>query len=1100
MESVEPPASESLSELPAPELLVSEPPGSAAGEVGMVWQLADGTIQACNSAAEKILGFTIQQIQDRTSADQVWRAIHLDGSPFPGETHPVSVALQTGQSVTDVVMGLYQPDGSLVWLQIDAHALFQANATQPWAAVATFRDITATVLHTRHLQPQISEQPSLPQRTILIVEDCAADRELYLQYLSCDSHYHYRVLTAATGSEALELCRQVKFDAVLLDDCLTDFEARQILATLQQQMLGWCPPILVMVGQGSETIAVQLFKAGAEDYLIKREITASSLQTAVGTAIDKTELRLRLRQSAERERFVAQVAQQIRQSLDLPTILETTVTELRRLFETDRVLIFQCNPRLNDKPNLSVTALSVTALNGTVIAESVGSDWQAVMAMSPTDSGLVSWAEDCLESYQPGWVSAIADIYNAGLEFAQVEKLARHQVRANLMTAIWQGEQLWGLLIVHHCASVRLWQTVEIELLQQLSTQVGTAIQQAELYQQAQIELRERQRIETELRRSEGFTRQILESSSDCIQVLDLESRLLYMNPSGQAQMGICDFSQFERRQWVTFWQGEHRIAAQKALATATTGGTSRFEGFCPTVAGVPKWWEVQISPIRNAAGQVERLLSTSRDITARKASELAIQAGSDRMQLLYETTQALLVSEHPLALIETLFHKLEAMLAFDCCFNYLLDDPQFKPDCTRLRLASSFGISQELADRWQLLAFGQGICGEVAQQRRQIVEVEIQQSTTPKLAPLRALGMMAYASQPLISQGKLFGTLAFGSRSRSQFSAAETQFLQTLCDQISIAFDQANLIGSLQQQTEQLRQADQLKDEFLAVLSHELRTPLTPILGWSKLLLSQCLNAREALEAIATIDRNAKLQAQLVEDLLDISRIMRGKLSLDAAPVDLAQVLTAALETIDLAAQARTICLKTTIDAEVPPVWGDAGRLQQVVWNLLSNAVKFTPEQGCVEIWLSRLGQQAQIQIRDTGKGIAPDFLPHLFEYFRQEDGTTTRKFGGLGLGLAIAKQIVELHGGTIRTESLGVGQGATFTVQLPLSKSHLPAIAPPATPAPLAPLTDLHILVVDDENDTRTFIRYLLEENGATVTAVGSALAALQDRKSVV
>jgi PAS domain S-box-containing protein len=622
---------------------------------------------------------------------------------------------------------------------------------------------------------------------------------------------------------------------------------------------------------------------------------------------------------------------------------------------------------------------------------------------------------------------------------------------------------------------------------------VGTAIQQAELYQQAQLELRERQRIETELRRSEGFTRQILESSSDCIKVLDLESRLLYMNPSGQAQMGICDFSQFERRQWVTFWQGEHRIAAQKALTIATSGGTSRFEGFCPTLAGVPKWWEVQISPIRNAAGQVERLLSTSRDITARKASELAIQAGSDRMQLLYETTQALLVSEHPLALIETLFHKLEAMLAFDCCFNYLLDDPQFKPDCTRLRLASSFGIGQELADRWQLLEFGQGICGEVAQLRRQIVEVDIQQSTTPKLAPLRALGMMAYASQPLISQGKLFGTLAFGSRSRPQFNAAETQFLQTLCDQIAIAFDRANLISSLQQQTEQLRQADQLKDEFLAVLSHELRTPLTPILGWSKLLLSQCLNAAEALEAIATIERNAKLQAQLVEDLLDISRIMRGKLSLDAAPVNLAQVLTAALETIDLAAQAKTICLKTTIDPEVPPVWGDRGRLQQVVWNLLSNAVKFTP-QGCVEIRLSRLGQQAQIQIRDTGKGIAPDFLPHLFDYFRQEDGTTTRKFGGLGLGLAIAKQIVELHGGTIRAESLGMGQGATFIVELPLSKSHIPAIAPPATLAPLAPLTGLHVLVVDDEDDTRIFIQYFLEENGATVTAVGSALAALQ------
>ena len=290
---------------------------------------------------------------------------------------------------------------------------------------------------------------------------------------------------------------------------------------------------------------------------------------------------------------------------------------------------------------------------------------------------------------------------------------------------------------------------------------------------------------------------------------------------------------------------------------------------------------------------------------------------------------------------------------------------------------------------------------------------------------------------------------------------------------------------------------ANRIKDEFLAVLSHELRSPLNPILGWSKLLLTGKLDATKTTQALQTIERNAKLQAQLIEDLLDVSRILRGKLSFNMDPVNLASTISAAIETVQLAAQAKSIQIQTVLDPDIGQVLGDSARLQQVIWNLLTNAVKFTLSGGRVEIRLQRVGSLAQITVSDTGKGIEPDFLPHVFEYFRQEDGATTRKFGGLGLGLAIVRHLVELHGGTVRAESAGVGQGATFSVSLPLLKPELSIKNEDKssyTTLDKLPLNGMRILVVDDEVDTRELIAFILEQAGAKVTTAVSAMEALQ------
>ncbi|HYW22384.1 MAG TPA: ATP-binding protein [Nodularia sp. (in: cyanobacteria)] len=307
---------------------------------------------------------------------------------------------------------------------------------------------------------------------------------------------------------------------------------------------------------------------------------------------------------------------------------------------------------------------------------------------------------------------------------------------------------------------------------------------------------------------------------------------------------------------------------------------------------------------------------------------------------------------------------------------------------------------------------------------------------------------------------------------------------------------EREQLLAQEQAAREAADRANRLKDEFLAVLSHELRSPLNPILGWARLLQNGKLSEARRVEGLKTIERNANLQTQLIEDLLDISRIMQGKLSLTVAPVSLISVISAAVETVRLVAEAKNIAIALDLDSETAPISGDAARLQQVVWNLLTNAVKFTPNSGQVSVELRQLHGLAQIRVIDTGKGISPQFLSHVFEYFRQEDSSTTRKFGGLGLGLAIVRQIVEMHGGTVLAESQGDNQGATFIVQLPLmQQGTLIASEPIHTPTEAEmPLQGVQILLVDDDLDTREFQAFVLSQSGATVTDVASGLEALQ------
>ena len=514
-------------------------------------------------------------------------------------------------------------------------------------------------------------------------------------------------------------------------------------------------------------------------------------------------------------------------------------------------------------------------------------------------------------------------------------------------------------------------------------------------------------------------------------------------------------------------------------------------------------------------------------DISKFKQIEKALSLDDKKLKVLSEAASNLLSKQEPKEFINKLFRKLTQIIDLDAYFHYVIDEKS-----QLLDLASYAGISQEIAGRIDRLPIDQGIYGIVTAERRPIILDSLQQSTEPQTEQLRSVGINCCSCYPLLVQDKLLGILVLSSYSCSNFKRDELVMMQTVCDQIAIAMERLELINSQQQQIEQLEATNHFKDDFLAVLSHELRSPLNAILGWAQLLRSRShLDPNKKAQGLEIIERNAKTQTQLVEDLLDISRALRGKLRLQVGSCDLVTIISRAIETLSLAAQAKKIKIQTIVENNVRTIVGDSDRLEQIIWNLLSNAIKFTPQGGSVTIKLSQIttcessivkknnvqipsdrqfaiANYIQIQVIDTGIGICSERLPHIFERFYQGDISMTRSYGGLGLGLAIVRHLVELHGGIVDVESLGNDQGTTFSVKLPLpmeknqqanklnkdipDKSLALSCSNPSDISSL--LTNIKVLIVDSEVDSREFIYTVLQKYQANVRAVASVSEALE------
>ncbi|HEY9798096.1 MAG TPA: PAS domain S-box protein [Leptolyngbyaceae cyanobacterium] len=480
----------------------------------------------------------------------------------------------------------------------------------------------------------------------------------------------------------------------------------------------------------------------------------------------------------------------------------------------------------------------------------------------------------------------------------------------------------------------------------------------------------------------------------------------------------------------------------------------------------------------------------------AQQARQQAEQT-ADRTARLQAVTAALSESLTPTQVAEVIVEQSIAVLNASSAMVVIVTESG-----TELEIVHHVGYQQDLTEQWRRFPITTPVpLAEAVRTGEPIWEECTQERIDryPHLADVYArYNYAAWISLPLIVEGRAIGGISLNFTEFSPLNEDDRAFMLALAQQCAQAIARAQLYEAEQRARADAEAANRIKDEFLAVLSHELRSPLNPILGWTRLLRTRKFDEQATNRALETIERNALLQTQLIEDLLDVSRILRGKMILNVAPVNLATTIEAALETVQLAAEAKGIQIQTIFPPNVGLVSGDLTRLQQVIWNLLSNAVKFTPKGGGVEVRIEQNASYAQIVVTDTGKGIAPEFLPYVFDYFRQEDGKTTRQFGGLGLGLAIVRHFVELHGGTVQASSLGEGKGATFTVNLPLSRNDHETINDEtnldSSSLILHPVLDgLRILVVDDEADMRELVATIVEQYTRQVKVTASAAEAL-------
>jgi PAS domain S-box-containing protein len=642
--------------------------------------------------------------------------------------------------------------------------------------------------------------------------------------------------------------------------------------------------------------------------------------------------------------------------------------------------------------------------------------------------------------------------------------------------------------------------------------------EKAAAYRDAETELRRTKealdRRTEELARSQALMRATLESATDAILVTD-------------ARGSVLDYNQ----RFLQMWHIPPELARTREPGRILAHFSSQF--LEPDVARMRVDEIYTTSPLetfetlRLADGrtveQCTRLQSllnervgrvwSFRDITEQKRIEDALREETRVLEALHDTG-AVIASQLELpALLQAVTDATIGLTGAGVgAFFYTAENP----DGVRFQLYTLSGAPRDTFERFgdpaEAAIFAPTLNGEGIVRLDDVNKDHRYAGMAEGKPQLRSFMAVPVQSR----SGEIIGGLFLGHLQPGVFSPRSERIVAAVAAQSAVAIDNARLFDDVRRAAAEratlleaerkarteVEQVSLLKDEFLATLSHELRTPLNAVLGWSEILLGSPRSPEDMRRGLQTISRNARAQAQLIEDLLDMSRIVAGKVRLEVEPTELAGVVDSAMDAVKLSADAKQIQLRKTVDPAVNAV-GDPNRLQQVIWNLLSNAVKFTPKDGIVHVAVLQADSHVEVRVSDTGAGISADFLPHVFERFRQADASTTRQHGGLGLGLAIVKQIVELHGGSVGVESEGENQGSTFIVRLPLAppRAERDGVVQKA-PRPTADV-DLHgvrVVVVDDEQDARDLIAWILTDAHADVATAGSAnegLKLVQERK---
>jgi PAS domain S-box-containing protein len=977
---------------------------------------------------------------------------------------------------------------------------------------------------------------------ILIVNDRAEDRQLYRHYLLADPEFSCDILEEPSAEAALETCRSQLLDSILLKFQLPDSDGLTFLSNLKRQTAGDPPSVVILADDDNTAAAVKAIKSGAEDYLVKQQTTPDQLRLAVRSAIENVKLRRALKHSeAERDRirsqlqdsqyYIQQVAETIPGMLYVYDLIEQRNVYVNR--QVEELLGYSEQqiqdmgeallPRLLHPDDLVTVSTRLAQLQATQDGEALETECRMQHA-----NGEWRWLS-CREMVYRrladgtphqilGIAQNITDRKRAELALAAFkERLELAQQASNIGSfdidfssgrIVWdrQQEALYGMAPGSYSGTIAAWQARihpddlnriehdqqqlwanrtetwcrEYRILRADTGELRWLESRGRIFYNAEghpiralgtnIDITERKQAEAKLQASQHFIQSITDTSPGLIYLYDLiDQRNIYLNSQsfnllGYSPEAILDMGERFMQQHMHPDDLARMANYFRELSQTEDGKTREFEYRMRHADGEWRWFLSQDTIFsRTANGEPHQILGIAQDITARKQTEAALQQSETRFRRLMDCN-----------LIGVMFWHTDGTI-FDANDRFLQIIGYSREDLQAGRL------------NWRQLTPSEQIhlSDQSLTKMRQGISDFIEKDYIHKAGhrvPVMLNGIMFADSQ---ERGISF-VLDLSERKRAEAERLE-------------------LLEREQAARAAAEEANRTKDDFLAVVSHELRAPLNSILGWAKLLQSRALDAATTERALETIARNARSQSQLIEDLLDISRITQGNLRLNLTQVDLAAVVEAAIDVVRPVAAFKQIELHSHLDP-VEPILGDFDRLQQVVWNLLSNALKFTPEAGRVKVELEQVERDRserdrgerdrgelltassyiQLTITDTGKGIAAEFLPHVFDRFQQAD-RTSRSQDGLGLGLTIARQLVELHGGMIAAASEGEGKGATFTVKLPVSQ--LPEQSPADTEADSTSLTAIRILLVDDDSDGAEFLSIVLQQQGAIVATARSA-----------
>ncbi|MDQ3032684.1 MAG: PAS domain S-box protein [Myxococcota bacterium] len=654
------------------------------------------------------------------------------------------------------------------------------------------------------------------------------------------------------------------------------------------------------------------------------------------------------------------------------------------------------------------------------------------------------------------------------------------------------GEVLGGLFFGH--AERGVFQARDERLLVAVAAQAAVAIDNARLHAATVA--------------AEENYRTLAESSPQFVWTTTPEGRPTYCNQRYLDYLGLA-FDQLKANSWDRIVHPDD-VARAGATWSAAIANGERYESEYRLKHGADgsyRWFLARGAPVRDGDGRLVRWVGTSTDIDERKRTE-------EVNRFLAEAGTLLASSLDYRATLPALARLAVPQMADWCAIDLLgsAHGDREGDELERIAVAhvdpGRLELLHEVARRnpGESAASSQRILSSgVSERAREITDAMLVASArdSDHLALLRELGLRSWMAVPIAVHRRTLGIISFASAESGRlFEQGDLETAEEIGRRVGVMIDNARLFELTQRERRRAEEASRAKDELLSVTSHELRTPLNAILGWSRMLRAGTLSPEKQTRALETIERNAKVQVQLVDDLLDFSRVVTGRLRLALGSVEPAQVVEDAIDAVRPAAEAKNVRLQILLDPHAGTLSGDAGRLQQVVWNLLSNAVKFTPKGGRVYVRMQREDSNVEIVVSDSGAGIESSFLPHVFQAFRQQDATITRTHGGLGLGLAIVKHLVELHGGTIEAHSEGVGSGATFTVRLPVSPLRSGSSAGDATAQVMRrgaafhcppELAGLRVLVCEDEPDARELIEAVLTECGATVVTAGSVIEAM-------